>query len=65
MRCYLIVGGHIRSAVELTATSDAEAIEEARVAFRDHGGDYDGFEVWHGPHMLYRCGHAISRGASA
>ena len=47
MRCYFVQGGHIAGVevLELYA-SDADAIQQATLLFREREGSFEGFEVW-------------------
>jgi hypothetical protein len=63
MRCYLMKGGHILSAKELSLTlSDEEAVEQCRLVFESKPEAFDDFEVWLRERKIYQ--HSLDRGLS-
>lgn len=55
MRCFLMMGGHIRAVEFLTAGPDESLVEQAHGHFERRTGQekFDGFEVWDGARRVY------------
>lgn len=54
MRCYFMRDGHIAAVELLSDVSDAAAIAQAVVLFKDRQDKYAGFEVWDRARFVHR-----------
>jgi hypothetical protein len=54
MRCYMLSGGHIVAAQELTGLSDKEAIAQAQALFSEREVPVGAFEVWDQTRVIIR-----------
>ena len=54
MRCYFMRDGHIAAVELLSDASDAAAIAQALVLFKERQDKFAGFEVWDRARFVYR-----------